>query len=114
MVYSDEAEEVLYQTGDEAGRRFYIDQMRLKVGMQYNRTKKRIYNKNLGVRKGKITEISGHYLGSLRSRRSYSLYRLTHPLPKIAKEIPRPISQAVYLETRSDVVRIGSTRSIKA
>lgn len=28
MVYSDEVEEVLYQTGDEAGRRFYIDQMR--------------------------------------------------------------------------------------
>ena len=114
MVYSDEGEEVLYQTGDEAGRRFYIDQMRLKVGMQYNRTKKRVYKKNLESRKGKTTRIPGHSPGSLRSRRSYSLHRLAHPLPEITKEVPRSISQAVYLETRSDFVRVGSTRSIKA
>jgi hypothetical protein len=110
----DEGEEVLCQTGDEARRRFYIDQMRLKVGMQYNRTRKRVYKKNLESRKGKTTGIPGYSPGSLRSRRSYSLHRLAHPLPEIAKEIPRPISQAVYLETRSNVVRIDSTRSIKA
>lgn len=68
MVYSDEAEEVLYQTGDEAGRRFYIDQMRLKVGMQYNRMKKRVYKKNFESRKGKTTGIPGYSPGSLRSR----------------------------------------------